>query len=141
MPEDGRSLGCCIQCTWLQVFSVSQNYVCLVFSAPTAPPENFTLQVVGSRAILVSWRLPLFGERNGVIISYTIVLVELTTNTTLIYQREGNHTELIVEELHPYYQYRCSIVAATQVGASPSSDFVTIRTGEDGKANERTFTV
>lgn len=107
-------------------------------TAPTAPPENFNLQVVGSRTIVASWRLPLFEERNGVIISYTIVLVELPTNTTLIYQREGNHTELVVEELHPYYEYRCSIVAATQVGAGPSSDSVTIRTGEDGKANERT---
>ena len=73
------------------------------------------------------------------IINYTIVLVELPTNRTLIYQREGNHTELIVEELHPYYEYRCSIVAETQVGASPSSDLVTIRTAEDGKANELTL--
>ena len=87
----------------------------------------------------MSWRLPPFEERNGVIISYTIVLDELPTNRTLIYQREGNHTELIVEELHPYYEYRCSIVAATQVGASPSSDLVTIRTAEDGKANELTL--
>ena len=67
------------------------------------------------------------------IISYTIVLVELPTNRTLFYQREGNHTQLIVEELHPYYEYRCSIVAETQVGASPSSDLVTIRTAEDSK--------
>ena len=86
----------------------------------------------------MSWRLPLFEERNGVIISYTIVLVELQTNTTLIYQREGNHTELIVEELHPYYEYRCSIVAATQVGAGLFSDTVTVRTAEDGKGNELT---
>ena len=111
----------------------------LFTTAPTAPPGNFNLQVVGSRTIVASWRLPPFEEQNGVIISYTIVLVELPTNTTLVYQREGNHTELIVEELHPYYEYRCSIVAATQVGASPSSDFVTIRTGEDGKANELTY--
>ena len=84
----------------------------------------------------MSWRLPPIEERNGVIISYTIFLVELPTNTTLIYQREGNHTELIVEDLHPYYEYRCSILAATQVGDSPSSDSVTIRTAEEGKANE-----
>ena len=114
-------------------------YLLLFTTAPTAPPENFTLQVVGSRAIIVSWRLPPFEERNGVIISYTIVLVELPTNKTLIYQREGNHTQLIVEDLHPYYEYRCSIVAATHVGASPSSASVTIRTAEDGKGNELTL--
>ena len=82
----------------------------------------------------MSWRLPPFEEQNGLIINYTIVLVELPTNRTLIYQREGNHTQLIVEELHPYYEYKCSIVAATQVGASPSSASVTITTAEDGKA-------
>ena len=118
-------------------------YLLLFTTAPTAPPENVTLQVAGSRAVLASWRQPPFEERNGVIISYTIVLVELPTNRTLIYQREGNHTELLVQELHSYYEYRCSIVAATQVGASPSSASVTIRTAEDGKANELTndFTV
>ena len=89
----------------------------------------------------MSWRQPPIEERNGVIISYTIVLVELPTNTTLIYQREGNHTELLVQELHPYYEYRCSVVAATQVGASPFSDSVTIRTAEDGKANELNYMV
>ena len=114
-------------------------YLLLITTAPTAPPENFTLQVVGSRAILVSWSLPPFEERNGVIISYTIVLVELPTNTTLIYQREGNHTELIVDELRPSFEYRCSIVAATQVGDSPSSASVTVTTAADGKPNKLTL--
>ena len=108
------------------------------YSAPTAPPENLTLQVIGSSAIVVFWRLPPFEERNGVIISYTIVLLEMPTNMTLIYQREGNHTELIVEELHPYYEYRCSIAAQTQIGTGPFSDSVTVRTAEDGKGNEQT---
>ena len=104
----------------------------LITTVPTAPPENFTLRVLGSRAVLVTWRPPAFEEQNGVIINYSIVFVEVTSNTTLIYQQEGNYTELTVDELHPYYEYKCSMVAATQVGNGPFTDSVTIRTFEDG---------
>ena len=107
----------------------------LIAPVPTAPPENFTLRVLGPRAVLVSWRPPAFEEQNGVIITYSIVFVEVTSNTTLMYQQEGNYTELTVDELHPYYEYNCSMFAATQIGNGPFTDSVTIRTFEDGMNN------
>ena len=107
----------------------------MIATVPTAPPENFTLKVLGPRAVLVTWRPPAFEEQNGVIIAYTIVLIELNFNTTLTYQQEENYTELTVDELHPYYEYNCSMFAATQVGNGPFTDSVTIRTFEDGMNN------
>ena len=101
-------------------------------SVPTGPPENFTVQVLSSRAVLVSWRPPTVGKQNGIIITYTIILVELLTNTTLTYEQGGNISELTVDELHPYYEYKCSIVAATQVGNGPFTGSVTVRTLGDG---------
>ena len=74
-------------------------------TVPTGPPENFTLQVLGSKAVLVSWRPPVFGKQNGVIITYTIVLVEVPSDTVLTYHLDGNSTELTVDNLHPYYEY------------------------------------
>ena len=104
----------------------------LIATVPTAPPENFTLRVLGPRAVLVTWRPPTIEEQNGVIITYSIVFVEVSSNTTLTYQQEGNYTELTVDELQPYYEYNCSMFAATQVGNGPFTDSVTIRTFEDG---------
>lgn len=106
--------------------------ICFCLTVPTGPPENFTVQVLSSRAVSVSWRPPTFGKQNGVIITYTIVLLEVTSNTTLMYVQEGNYTELTVDELHPYYEYKCSMVAATQVGNGPFTGFITIRTLGDG---------
>jgi len=106
--------------------------ICFFLTVPTGPPENFTVQVLSSGAVLVSWRPPTFGKRNGVIVTYTIVLVELLSNATLMYEQEGNVSELTVAELHPYYEYKCSMVAATQVGNGPFTGTVTIRTFGDG---------
>ena len=114
---------------------VNFPFICLITTVPTAPPENFTLKVLGPRTVLVTWRPPTFEEQNGVIITYSIVFVEVTSNTTLMYQQEGNYTELTVDELHPYYEYNCSMFAATQVGNGPFTDSVTIRTFEDGMNN------
>ena len=112
-----------------------QWYLPLVIFAvtvPTAPPENFTLQVLSSRSVLVSWRPPAFEEQNGVITSYRVVFIESPSNNTLPYQREGELTELVIEQLHPYYEYHCSIAAETRVGSGPATNSVTIRTFEDG---------
>ena len=81
----------------------------------------------------MSWRPPTVGKQNGIIINYTIILVELLTNTTLTYEQGGNISDLIVDELHPYYEYKCSMVAATQVGNGPFTGYITIRTLGDGK--------
>ena len=107
-------------------------FIVLFVKVPTGPPENFTLQVLSSRAVLVSWRPPTFEHQNGVIITYTIVLIELLTNTTLTYEQGGNYTKLTVDELHPYHEYKCSMVAATRVGNGPFTGSITIRTLEDG---------
>ena len=101
-------------------------------SVPTGPPENFTVEVLSSSAVLVSWTPPTVGKQNGIIITYTIILVELLTNTTLTYEQGGNISELTVDELHPYYEYKCSMVAATQVGNGPFTGSVTVRTLGDG---------
>ena len=102
-------------------------------SVPTGPPENFTVQVLSSRTVLVSWRPPSVGKQNGIIVTYTIVLFELLTNTTRTYEQGGNISELTVDELHPYYEYKCSMVAATRVGNGPFTGSITIRTLGDGK--------
>ena len=67
-----------------------------------------------------------------IIISYTVLLIELPTNTNFTYQRGGYHTEIFVTDLHPYYEYSCSVAAETSVGLGPFSAPFTLTTHQDG---------
>lgn len=90
-------------------------------------------ETLSSTAITIMWEAPELEEQNGIIISFNISLLELPTNVTLTYQQAGLHTELVINSLHPYYEYSCSVAAATEVGAGPFSTPFVIRTDYDGE--------
>ena len=104
---------------------------------PTAPPRNTRGEVLSSTTIFITWQSPEPEELNGIIVFYTLTLLEVPTNTTFIYQQEGHHTEIVITSLHPYYSYECSIAAETIVGRGPFSIPFTIQTREDGRFDER----
>lgn len=87
---------------------------------------------MSSTIIRITWGAPEFEEQNGIITSYNISLLEVATSATFMYQLGGLRTELVVTSLHPYYEYRCSVAAATEVGIGPFSTPFVIRTAEDG---------
>ena len=89
-------------------------------------------EVLGSTAISITWESPVAEGQNGVIISYRILLLEIPSNTTLTYQQDGSHRELVADSLHPYYDYMCSVAAETEVGTGPFSSSFVVRTLEDG---------
>ena len=106
---------------------------CLIPSVPSAPPQNVTGEAINSTAIIISWNPPAITEQNGIIILYTINLLEVPTQRALAYLREGQLTMLVIDSLHPYYDYECSVGALTAVGSSPLSETVTTRTLQDSK--------
>ena len=107
--------------------------IVLISSVPSAPPQNVTGEAVNSTAIVVSWKPPPITEQNGIIILYTIRLLEVPTQRPLSYLREGQQMMLVIHSLHPYYDYECSVGAVTVVGSSPLSETVTTRTRTDSK--------
>lgn len=99
--------------------------------APTGAPHNLTGLVLNSTAIQVSWYPPHLNLHNGVISSYTITLLELSTNTTQTVSQNSLTTTFIFTGLHPYYEYRISVAAYT-VANGPAS-VIAVTTLEDGK--------
>ena len=91
---------------------------------------------MNSSAILLSWQHPESQGRNGIIISYAVMLRDLSTSQVLEYFRVGTHIDILITSLHPYYEYECTVAAATALGRGPFAPVVTIRTEEDGKAFE-----
>ena len=104
-------------------------------TAPTGVPLNQLGLAVNSTAIIFTWNHPAVDSRNGIITGYSLLLVELTTNSTTLHSQTGAHIEVVIGNLHPYYDYECQIAAETSVGRGPYGlPFIT-RTLQDGELN------
>ena len=89
----------------------------------------------GSRALNLSWQPPASEGTNGIIQHYIINITEVDTGSHL--QLETTNLSVVVDDLHPYYQYRCTVAAET-VGLGPFSTPVIIQLPEDGKTTQNT---
>lgn len=81
--------------------------------------------------VKLSWEPPLEQDRNGAIQSYTLIVFEVTTNSTLQVHDNMTSTSIILSALHPSYDYMVSLAAYT-VDLGPFK-FITITTEEAGK--------
>ena len=102
----------------------------LLNSAPSAPPDDVQVTAGDSRTLQLSWQPPSNRSRNGIIQRYVINITELETSYS--FQLETTDLFVVANDLHPYYQYSCSVAAET-VGLGPFSVAVIIQLPEDGK--------
>ena len=97
-------------------------------TVPAGPPQNVSGIPISSTAILLSWRAPLFEDRNGVIRHYIVNVTELETLNE--FSQVTTHLEIVLSTLHPHYTYECAVYAVT-VGPGPGSA-ANITTLEEG---------
>ena len=83
-----------------------------------------------SNSLILLWDPPLNESQNGIIQQYVIQILEDDTSTTTTYY--SNNTLLTVNNLHPYYTYKCSVAAIT-VGVGPYSVILAVQLDEDSK--------
>ena len=89
-------------------------------------PQSFTAVAVSSSSISLTWAGPIPEEQNGIIQAYHINVTELETGEVLIFQTNGTATLMIINSLHPFYTYNCTVAAYT-IGLGPSA-YTEIRT-------------
>ncbi|XP_061427038.1 LOW QUALITY PROTEIN: neogenin-like [Lethenteron reissneri] len=97
---------------------------------PSAPPQNVTVEVLNSKAILVRWQPPPPSAHNGVIVGYRIrhrktgrrSEAEVTESSQLWHQLAG---------LERGTEYSFKVSALTVNGTGPSSDWVSSETFEE----------
>ena len=99
------------------------------FLVPSTAPVGLSGTVVSSTSLLLSWSAPLDDTHNGVIVLYTVFVVEIDTGMT--FYHNTTKTSLALTSLHPYYQYECSVAAVT-VGYGPYTSVFSLRTEQDG---------
>lgn len=85
---------------------------------------------VNSKSILLSWEAPRADLQNGIIRAYNISILELETRQEQSLALSGLNTFHIVNSLHPYYSYNCSVAAFT-IARGPIG-FTIIRTPPEG---------
>lgn len=77
----------------------------------------------------LSWDPPAMELQNGLIRQYGVRIVTLNTQREMIHTTNG--TRLLVDGLHPFYIYRCYVLAIT-LGPGPPTDVVS-QLPEDSK--------
>uniref|UniRef100_A0A8C9F5R7 protein-tyrosine-phosphatase n=1 Tax=Pavo cristatus TaxID=9049 RepID=A0A8C9F5R7_PAVCR len=101
---------------------------------PSAPPQDIKCVSPRSTAILVSWRPPPAESQNGVLAGYSVYYRALDSEDTEL--KEVNDippttSQILLESLEKWTEYRITVVAHTEVGPGPESSPVIVRTDED----------
>jgi receptor-type tyrosine-protein phosphatase Q len=104
-------------------------------AAPTAAPLGLRVVVVGSHSMVLAWEQPSLEHRNGRIRQYQIRLTEIETGDIL--QLVSTTAGVNISNLHPFYNYNCSVAAET-IGLGPFSDNVPVQLDEYGPSDSPT---
>ncbi|XP_057396454.1 receptor-type tyrosine-protein phosphatase S [Balaenoptera acutorostrata] len=103
-------------------------------SKPSAPPQDVKCVSTRSTAILVSWRPPPPDTHNGALVSYSVRYRPLGSEDPQPKEVNGippTTTQILLEALDKWTEYRITAIAHTEVGPGPESSPVVIRTDED----------
>ena len=82
----------------------------------------------------MQWDPPPFEDRNGIIRTYTIVMIELDTGRVI--ESDTNNSSLLFNNLHPFNTYRF-VIAARTIGLGPFSSPVTFQMPEASKSIDK----
>ena len=102
-------------------------------AVPSGTPTNVQGVATSSTSIRLTWEPPQPWDQNGVIQAYNITITEVLTGRMMYFKKSGMNFILIVNSLHPYYTYQCSISAET-IGPGPAAK-VRVTTQQGGIPN------
>ena len=106
------------------------TFIYIFHTAPSSKPKYLLVGTVTTSSIQLSWESPPSEDHNGVIVSYTVICLELESDG-IMREYSSTTTNITVTDLHPYYRYSCRVSAVT-VSLGPFSDHINITTLEDG---------
>ena len=106
---------------------ITSCQIFFIFVAPTAPPDNFTIEVINSTTLELSWDPPPADQQNGAITNYTVSCNELVGGssslvTTIEFPRviaENGSVYLILEGFRPGTPITCTVSASNFAGTGP----------------------
>ena len=106
-------------------------FYCVYFAAPTGAPLSVLAVSISSTSIRISWQAPPLDQQNGEITSYRISLLELETGNVITRTTVPTDSIYVINSLHPFYNYNCSVAAFTN-GLGPIA-YSVVQTLPEGK--------
>ena len=98
-------------------------------TVPSGSPEQFNASSITSNSFTLSWKPPSKFKSNGIIKYYNISVLEEETGS-IVQAGFVNDTFLLLTDLHPFYNYKCTLSAVT-IGEGPFIS-LSIQMLEDG---------
>lgn len=105
-------------------------FTALTSLAPSGPPLSFSVVVISSVSIRLMWASPLPEDLNGVLMSYRVLVTEAETGEMFQQTTAFDSSSLIINSLHPYTNYQCSVAAFT-IAFGPKA-YAEVRTLPEG---------
>ena len=99
-------------------------------AVPSGSPTNFSVAILSSTSVRLSWQPPQAEERNGIIRQY-IIRVEPSTGEAYSITT-ATDSSFVVSSLRPFTSYRFSVAAIT-IGEGPHTQQIQVQTNSDGK--------
>ena len=99
------------------------------YTAPSAPPRNFTGTAISSSLISLSWSDPPPIDINGNILFYLVTVTEVYTGQNLTFHSTAN--QITIGPLHPYFEYSCAVAVYT-ISLGPLTSRISVWSGEAG---------
>ena len=93
-----------------------------MLTAPSSPPVMLTFSNITDSSFSLVWQNPLPEDQNGIIRLYFINITEEETGRQL--QLTSSAPHILVEFLHPFYTYVCTVAASTVDIGPYSSPFI-----------------
>ena len=100
-------------------------------SAPTGSPRNVTVTLLDSSRVECRWLPPSTEDVNGVVTGFVSRVTGQDSNELI--EQQTNATNILVNNLHPFYSYVFTVAALTEAGLGPFSpvvDFQMLTAGE-----------
>lgn len=105
--------------------------------APSAPPVEVTGVALNSRSLRISWDPPPEKTRNGKITVYKVLYMESSKpadpSMATIKTVDGEKTQVTLNNLNTWTEYRVWVLAGTAKGEGPLSEAIYLKTDEAGK--------
>lgn len=111
-------------------FCINLTVLNLCITVPGDAPANASGYALDSTSIYLSWDPPPPEYHHGPITGYRIAVTEVETGVSTLHAT--NDTEIVIDNLHPYYIYNCTIVAVT-IDEGPHKAIVLVQTNEAGE--------
>ncbi|XP_077569018.1 neogenin 1a isoform X8 [Stigmatopora nigra] len=97
---------------------------------PSAPPQNFTLEVQNSKSIMLRWQPPPSNSQNGEITGYKIRYRKGSRRSEAADTTGGTQLSKLIDGLERGTEYSFRVAAITVNGTGPATDWTTAETFE-----------